>query len=227
MSTKVKLPLTFIQNYATVPYSLITHSHGDHKVLFAILGSVALSSLLEECGGTVIPSRSYRFLWLLLATHMKTKGYLEHLDLGIDPDTSKPNILVRDVEEYRRLSMEEKERAWAIIKTASEITELSVAVIYKELYAGKLTSKVIKKQAWDRIGLTLVRVIGIYTRSDKRSADIQRVMRIIKRTLKATTWLPEVHQILIAGELDTYLKRAEAGLSAVATVKGGNFHGTE
>lgn len=144
---------------------------------------------------------------------MRTNGYLEHLDLGIDPDSGQPNILVCSFREYHELTDEEKARSWATIKVASEISERVAVTLYQQAYSGKISNKIIKKNPWDRRGLTLVKVPeNIKTKEDRRKEDIARMVRVVRRTLRATSWLPEAHQILITGVVDNGLRSIEQEL---------------
>ena len=119
---------------------------------------------------------------------MKITGYLEHLDLGTDEESGQPNILVNSAQEYNRLTEEEKARSWATIKVASEISERVAVTTYHQAYSGKIPCKTIKKNEWDRRGLTLVKVPNIKTKGDKRNDDITRIVRVVRRTLKVTSW---------------------------------------
>jgi hypothetical protein len=144
---------------------------------------------------------------------MRIIGYLEHLDLGIDPESGKPNVLVQNAQEYNVLTAEEKSRAWATIKVASEISERVAVTMYQQTYSGKIPSKTIKKNAWDRRGLTLIKVPqNIKTKADRRNDDINRVVRVLRRTLKATSWLPGGQQLLISAVVDMRLRNIEREL---------------
>jgi hypothetical protein len=144
---------------------------------------------------------------------MRIIGYLEHLDLGIDPESGKPNIIVNSAQEYQALTDEEKARSWATIKVTSEIAERVPVTLYEQVYSGKIASKTIKKNEWDRRGLTLIKVPqNIKTKGDKRNDDISRVVRVVRRTLKATSWLPVSQQILISAVVDMRLRNLEREL---------------
>ena len=141
---------------------------------------------------------------------MLIKGYLEHLDLGIDPESGEPNLLVNSKEEYQSLSEDERARAWATIKVASDISERVTVTTYHQVYHGKIASKTIKKNEWDRRGLTLVKVPQtIRTKVDRRNDDITRVVRVVRRALKATSWLPDGNRLLIAGIVEAGLRKFE------------------
>ncbi|SRR5258708_18475691 len=143
---------------------------------------------------------------------MRIDGYLEHLDIGRDPKSGERNVLVQSVQEYQKLTPEERGRAWATIKVASEIQEVTAAVLYKHAYSGKMASKIIKKNEWDRIGLTLIKIPSIpRTKGVRREADIQRIVRVVRRTLKAS-WLPANQQLLVSVLVDTKLRNLEREL---------------
>jgi hypothetical protein len=153
---------------------------------------------------------------------IKTIGYLEHLDLGIDPESGQPNILVNNSQEYHALSDEEKARSWATIKVASEISERVAVTMYHQAYHGKIASKTIKKNEWDRRGLTLVKVPqNMKTKGDRRNDDISRVVRVVRRTLKATSWLPVSQQILISAVVDMRLRNLERELFGESSKEAG------
>lgn len=153
---------------------------------------------------------------------MKINGYLEHLDLGIDPETGERNILVQSPEEYRALPDDQKARAWATLKVASRISERTPASLYKAIYEGKLTPQTLKKRASDRRGLTLIKVPTVRTNEDKRKGDISRIVRVFRRTLRATCWLPEGNQVLIAGMVDSGLRNLERELFGTPEAAGIN-----
>jgi hypothetical protein len=141
---------------------------------------------------------------------MILRGYLEYLDLGIDPESGQPNILVRSAQEYNSLTLKEQQRAWSIVSVASEISGWTVPCLYKAIYSGKLASKTFKKRAEDRTGLQLVNVPDVRTKADKRATTIARINHVLERALKnAPSWLPLASRVYIAGEVDAYLRRVE------------------
>jgi hypothetical protein len=143
---------------------------------------------------------------------MITTNYIEHLDLGFD-ESGRPNILVHSAQEYYELMDEERALAWATIKVASAISERVAVTIYQQAYSGRILSKTIKKNAWDRRGLTLVKVPqNVKTKADRRSDDIIRMTRVVRRTLKATSWLPEPQRVLVGALFDTNLRNIEREL---------------
>ena len=144
---------------------------------------------------------------------MVLAGYLEHLDLGVD-ESGQPNILVRSVQEYNALTEEEKARAWSTIKVAGEISERVAVALYQHVYTGKLPSKTIKKNTWDRRGLVLVKVSPktLKTKADRRADDITRMTRAVRRTMKAASWLPEAQRLLVGAIFDTKLRNIEREL---------------
>lgn len=144
---------------------------------------------------------------------LNTRGYLEHLDLGTDPDSGQPNVLVTSSQEYHALSDEEKARSWATIKVASEILERVTVTMYHQVYSGKIPTKTIKKNPWNRRGLTLVKVPqNIKTKEDRRKDDITRIVPVARRALEATGWLPENQQFLVRVLIDTKLRNIEREL---------------
>jgi hypothetical protein len=143
---------------------------------------------------------------------MKTNGYLEHLDLGTDEESGKPNILVNSAQEYQALSEEEKGRAWATIKVTSDISERDTSAFYAKVYSGRIPSKTIKKNPWDRRGLTLIKVPSARSKGDKRNDDITRVVRVVRRTLKATSWLPGGQDLLLSAIVEMRLRNIEREL---------------
>ena len=90
--------------------------------------------------------------------HMKLTGYLDHIDLGIDSESGEKGILVRSAKEFFELPEDQQYQAWSVIKVASEILEKPAITIYQHAYSGKIPSKVIKKNPWDRHGLTVVKL---------------------------------------------------------------------
>jgi hypothetical protein len=149
---------------------------------------------------------------------MKITGYLEHLDLGTDQESGQPNILVNNSQEYHALTDEEKARSWATIKVASEIAERVAVTLYQQAYSGKIPCKTIKKNPWDRRGLTLVQVHqNIKTKGDKRNDDIARVVRVVRRTLKATSWLPGGQDLLLSAIVEMRLRNIERELFGTIT----------
>jgi hypothetical protein len=157
---------------------------------------------------------------------MRIDGYLEHLPLGVDPDSGERNILVQSVQEYQALTPEEKERAWSTIKVASEIQEVTAAVLYKHAYSGKMASKIIKKNEWDRHGLTLIKIPTIpRTKEVRRAADIQRIVRVVRRSIKATKWVPSNQKLLIEVIVNTKLRNIERELFGSKEGKDGNNKG--
>jgi hypothetical protein len=144
---------------------------------------------------------------------MRIKGYLELLNIGVDPESGERNVLVQSVQEYQTLTPEERERAWATIKVASEIQEITAAILYKHAYSGKMASKIIKENEWDRHGLTLIKIPSIpRTKEVRRAADIQRIVRVVRRSTKATKWLPSAQRILIEAIVSTKLRNIEREL---------------
>jgi hypothetical protein len=157
---------------------------------------------------------------------MLLKGYLEFLDLGIDPASGKKNILVQSFGEYQALTPEERERAWATIGVASSIYEVSTSVFYKKLYEGTIPAKTIKKNELDRIGLNLIKIPSSPRPKEvRREADIQRVTRVFKRTLRLTKWLSSKHRLLLEIMVSTNLRHIERELFSGA--KNGNKGITE
>ena len=144
---------------------------------------------------------------------MKLTGYLDHIDLGIDPESEEKAILVRTTDEFFKLSEEQQYRAWTVIKVASEILEKPVVTIYKHAYAGKMPSKVIKKNALDRHGLILVKPYkSLQDREARRAEDQQRISTTLKKSLKQATWLLPAQRVLIEVIVNTELRNIESEL---------------
>jgi hypothetical protein len=142
--------------------------------------------------------------------NMITKGYLEHLDLGTDPESGKQNILVRSKEEFESLTDEEKKRAWGVISVASQIMGINYQRIYARVYAGKLPVKTLKKKVTDRIGLTLVSVHQSFeVDSSKRCDSIARVGCAIRRALNLLPWVPAGQRELITIQVKMRLRAIE------------------
>jgi hypothetical protein len=153
---------------------------------------------------------------------MKTKGYLEHLDLGNDPESGLPNILVQSLEEYRALPADQKAGAWATLKVASVISERTAASLYKAAYQRRIESKNVKKKETDRIGILLVKLPSVRTNAKKRDEDITRLVRVFRRKLKATCWLPESQSVLVSAIVDMRLRNIERELFQSNTKEGNN-----
>ena len=144
---------------------------------------------------------------------MRMSGYLEHLDLGIDPESGERNILVRTPKEFFKLNEEEQCRAWAPIKVASEILDKPAVSIYQRLYKGKVPSKIVKKNPLDRHGLALVRVFESYRdQVSRRAADTDRIVKSLSRNLKLTGWIPSQDRLLIEVQVSVRLGQIERRL---------------
>ena len=130
---------------------------------------------------------------------MKLDGYIEHIDLGIDPEFGQTNILVRTEREFFKLTEEQQCRAWAPVKVASQILDRPAITIYQQTYAGKIPCKVIKKNGFDRHGLTLVNPYKSITAGKSRvERDKDRIEKTLKRALKRTPWLLPAQRLLLA-----------------------------
>ena len=141
---------------------------------------------------------------------MRLNGYIQHIDLGIDPESGERNVLVHSAEEFFRLPEEEQCRAWAVVKVAGEILEKPAITIYQQAYAGKIASKVVKKNAFDRRGLTLVKVENpLKNRATRRAVDNGRIVKGLKRSLKRASWIPSNQKLLIEVMVDTRLRNME------------------
>jgi hypothetical protein len=159
---------------------------------------------------------------------MRVLGYLEHLNLGIDPESGERNVLVQSAQEYQALTPAEKERAWALISIASEILEVTGASLYKSAYNGNTPYKTIKKNEFDRRGLTIVKIPSVHrTKAVKREADIQRIVRVLRRSLKATSWPPSNQKLLIEVIVSTKLRSIERELFGGKETKDGDKGITE
>lgn len=130
---------------------------------------------------------------------MKLDSYIEHLDLGIDAESGQKNILVRTETEFFKLTEEEQSRAWAPVKVASQILDRPGITIYQQTYAGKIPCKVIKKNEFDRHGLTLLNPNKAFTDGKSRvERDKERIEKTFKRALKKTPWLLPAQRLLLA-----------------------------
>ena len=121
--------------------------------------------------------------------------------------------MVHSAEEFFRLPEEEQYRAWSVVKVAAEILEKSAITIYQHAYAGKISSKVVKKNAFDRYGLTLVKVDNsLKNRAARRAVDNGRILKGLKRSLKRATWIPSGERFLIEVMVDSKLRNVEREL---------------
>jgi len=121
---------------------------------------------------------------------MQLKGYVEKTELGEDPETGLPNILVDRPADYHSLEPEDKKRAWVTVKTATELLHLGPVATYDQVREGKLVSKVIKKNSDDKKGLILVKIEpAMRNHSEAREKDKQRVIRRLIRALHSVWWL--------------------------------------
>ena len=144
---------------------------------------------------------------------MRTKNYLKHLDLGIDQASGEKNILVENFEQYQALTQAERERAWATIGVASAIYEVSTSVFYKKLYEGTIPAKTIKKNKYDRIGLNLIQIPSSPRPKEvRREADIQRINRVFKRTVKLAKWISTKHRVMLEIMVSRELRNIEQEL---------------
>jgi hypothetical protein len=70
--------------------------------------------------------------------------------------------------------------------------------IYQQTYAGKIPCKIIKKNAFDRHGLTLVNPHKSFTDGKSRKErDKDRIEKTVKRALKKTPWLSPAQRLLL------------------------------
>jgi hypothetical protein len=142
---------------------------------------------------------------------MQLKGYLEQIDLGDDPETGLPNVLVDRPADYHELEPEVKKRAWVTVKTATELLHLGPVATYDQIREGKLESKVLKKNADDRKGLTLVKIEpAMRNHSEARQKDKERVHRRLIRALRTTWWLNDQVDRFLSFVLSTELLATEA-----------------
>ena len=138
---------------------------------------------------------------------MQLKGYIDKLDLGSDPDTGEPNILVESAEEYHSLPVEDKKRAWCLVKTATTLLHLGPVRIYQQAAEGKLASKTIRKNPSDRKGLKIIKIQNALTdHTQARKQDKERVLRRLKRVLRTTWWFNTDSEtfltLIVASELE-------------------------
>lgn len=159
---------------------------------------------------------------------MRLNGYLEHVDLGIDPESGERNLLVQSATEFYRLPEDQHYRAWAVVKVAAEILERPAMTLYQHVYQGKLASKVIKKNAFDRHGLTLIKPYqSMKDRKARREQDQMRIERNLKRSLDRTPWLSRGHQALIVAIVGMKLREFERELLKDKKNKGIEGDGSE
>lgn len=148
---------------------------------------------------------------------MKLTGYLDHIDLGIDPESGERSILVRSAKEFFELPENQQDRAWSVVKVASEILEKPTVTIYQHAYNGKIPSRIIKKNPWDRHGLTVVKVYtSLKDREARRAEDRHRIVKALKRA----TWLPPAQRALIGVLVSVELTNIERELFGQEARKG-------
>jgi hypothetical protein len=152
----------------------------------------------KEKNGSSIPQARINVQTPTEREPMKLDGYIEHIDLGVDPQSGQKNILVRTETEFFKLTEEEQSRAWAPVKVASQILDRPAITFYQQTYAGKIPCKIIKKNAFDRHGLTLVNPYKSFTDGKSRKErDKDRIEKTVKRALKKTTWLSPAQRLLL------------------------------
>jgi hypothetical protein len=138
--------------------------------------------------------------------NMMLKGYIEKLDLGTDPETGEPNILVESAAEYHALPAEDKKRAWCLVKTATALFHLGPIRIYQLAAEGKLEAKTIKKNPGDRKGLRIIKIHNtVIDQAQARHGDKARVLRRLKRACRTVWWFNDNSEtfltFIVASEL--------------------------
>ena len=142
---------------------------------------------------------------------MQLGGYLEKVNLGADPKTGLPNILVESASEYHALPAEDKRRAWALVKVATELLHLGPVTVYQQAAEGKLVSKTIKKNAGDRKGLTFIQIESTLSKhTEARKNDKERVLRRLKRVLRGTWWFNSTSEFFLLLTVANELNGVEA-----------------
>jgi hypothetical protein len=156
---------------------------------------------------------------------MRLNGYIEHIDLGIDPESGEKNILVNSQREFFKLTEEERCRAWAVVKVASQILEKPAITLYQQAYKNKIPSNVFKKNAANRHGLTLLKVYDpLKDRETKRTEDKEKILRTLEKSLKRAAWIPSKQQLLIKVRMGIALRNLERELFG-DEAKGGKQEG--
>jgi hypothetical protein len=157
---------------------------------------------------------------------MRLNGYIKHIDLGIDPESGEKNILVNSQREFFKLTEEERCRAWAVVKVASQILEKPAITLYQQAYKNKIPSKVFKKNAANRHGLTLLKVYDpLKDRETKRTEDQEKILRTLEKSLKRAAWIPSKEQLLMKVRVGIALRAIEKelfGNKAEGTKEGNN-----
>jgi hypothetical protein len=157
-------------------------------------------------------------------THMQLRGYIEKIDLGADPETGLPNILVESAAEYHALPREDKKRAWCLVKVATELLHLGPVAVYEQAAEGKVISQVVKKNPSDRKGLTIIKIEPALTdHKQARNKDKERVLRRLKRVLRSTWWFNDQSETLLLFIVSSELECVEAEEFGTPDEKKGAF----
>jgi hypothetical protein len=159
-------------------------------------------------------------------------GYLEKIELGTDHQTGLPNILVESAAEYHALPVEDKRRAWALVKVATELLHLGPVAVYQQAAEGKIISQTIKKNTSDKKGLTFIQIEpALSDHTQARQKDKDRVIRRLRRVLRGTWWLnTDSEQVLTfivglelnrveAAEFGSLAKKAEVAIEQYKTLE--------
>ena len=120
------------------------------------------------------------------------------IEIGVDEATGQRNVIVQSASEFAALPEAQQRQAWATIAVASEILETTLQGIYYKIYRGTIPARIVKKNATNRRGTTLVKVYqSVKDRVAKREADQRRITKSLRRTLKRASWIPEAQRLLL------------------------------
>jgi hypothetical protein len=144
---------------------------------------------------------------------MRIKGYLDHIDLGVDKETGERSIIVHSSKEFATLPEAQQRCAWATIAIACEILETTLQGVYYRIYSGKIPTKIVKKNPTDLKGLALVKPYqSVQDRMARRKNDQHRLTKSMRRTLEGFTWLPRAQRDWLATIVSTELRHIETQL---------------
>jgi hypothetical protein len=145
---------------------------------------------------------------------LKTKGYLEHLDLG--EGDGKKNVLVKTIGELRQITA--SERAWATASDTAKILSIYPARVYQLIYRGKLSTRRFKKNESDRIGITLIPLNSAlgYASTTIRVKDHGYVETTVKKILKKVSGTTESKVRTILTFLHTIVDEQPEGLERLS-----------
>lgn len=144
---------------------------------------------------------------------MKIRDYSAHIELGIDEATGQRNVIVRSHGDFAALPEAQQRHAWATIAVASDILETTPQAIYYKIYRGTIPARVVKTNATNRRGTTLVKVHQtVRDRATKRESDKRRITKSLRRTLRGASWIPEEQRLLLVAIVDMKLREIEREL---------------